>query len=336
KPWKPNHHALSSVLAIFKATRATDPRDKVYAFLGLAEELGQAGTLHPAYEKPITEVFRDAIKFMLQLSNSLNDLALKEDPQQTKTPGLESWVPDFISHGLTLPRGHPVLSLWSAEELAGNMHFMFRPSGVLEARGLQLRQRIVIAGLGSDPAPRRGQTAGLFSLFGGSRPSWDILRSSISAMYSAQMILKGQHSDDAQIELFPEEMGAILPELDAAWAEGRRSDEGIAMAQVALKELSRPISAEAFEFLKQAENNCSGKHLFTTREGQMGVGPISTREGDEIWNLVGADAPFVLRPQGDGRYTLLGGAYVHGAMFAEWHEGDFDAVAKDIKTVLLV
>ncbi|KAH7249544.1 heterokaryon incompatibility protein-domain-containing protein [Fusarium solani] len=449
KTWKPDRHGLSHVLGPFKSMRATDPRDKVYAFLGLAEELGQGGTLHPAYEKPIAEVFRDAMQFMLRSSNSLNDLALKEDPQRTKTAGLESWVPDFTSDSLASPRVHPVLSMWSKGKNPSTTDFTFHPGGVLEVRGLrigtaravheltgllgpgvdngpnslmsllqslpedssvwippltpslrsyletsglvpneeiyghvpiqdggavviqsrlevfwrtlltnrfgkefppsrstvglllrfwdrELHLRVIIAGLFSDPAASSGQTNGMFSQFGGDSPNWDMLKSSISAMYRAQKILKGQLSDDVQNDLFPKEMSAILPELDAAWAEGRRSDEGMAMAQVAMKQLSRPFSAEALGFQREVEINCSGKHLFATKEGQLGIGPKSTREGDEVWNLVGGDAPFVLRPQGGGRYALLGGASVHGAMFAEWHEGDFDAIAKDIKTVLLV
>ncbi|RSM12359.1 hypothetical protein CEP52_002546 [Fusarium oligoseptatum] len=428
--------------------RATDPRDKVYAFLGLAEELGQRGKLHPAYEKPIAEAFRDVIKFMLQSSNSLNALTLKEDPQRTKTPGLESWVPDFNSHGLMSAIVHPVLNLWSVGELAGNTHFIFGPSGDLEVQGLRigtacaaheftginrlvlddgpgsfmslvqdlpeysnvwippltpplrsyletqdlipnkevydqpligkegtiarqprlevlwrtlLRDRIgnqfppskrtvdlilgvwdkellirmVIAGMDSDPAVSIRQTNTLHSYIGGP-PNWDMLKSSISGMYCARRILKGQHSDHVQNEQFPEEMRAILPELDTAWAEGRRSDEGEAMAIMASKELHTLFSAEALEFESLVNMHCARRNLFTTREGQLGIGPKSTREGDEIWNLVGADGPLVLRPQGDGRYTLLGAAYVHGAMFAEWHEGDFDAIAKDIKTISIV
>ncbi|RSL72467.1 hypothetical protein CEP53_001117 [Fusarium sp. AF-6] len=449
KTWKPSRHGLSNVLGSFKTMRATDPRDKVYAFLGLAEELGQPGTLLPAYEKPVAEVFRDAIRFMLLSSNSLNALALKEDPQQTKTPGLESWVPDFTSRGLASSRGHPVLNLWSAGELAGNMHFMFRPSGVLEARGLcigtacaaheftgihrlvldrgpgsfmslvqalpecsnvwippmtrRLRSyleveglipnkevydqpligeegimarqprlevlwrtllmnnlgnefppskhtvdlllrfwdrglhiRMVTAGAGSDPAALIGQINPLHGYVGGNDRNWDMLKSSISSIYCAQRILKGQHGDDDRDELFPEEMRAILPELDAAWAEGRGSDEGIDMAEMVSKKLVRPSFTQVYEFERTVNMNCVGRSLFATMEGKLGVGPVSTREGDEIWNLVGADAPFVLRPQGDGRYTLLGGAYVHGAMFAEWHEWDFDAIAKDIKTISIV
>ncbi|RSL91392.1 hypothetical protein CEP51_000329 [Fusarium floridanum] len=445
----PNHQGLSHVLTPFKTTRATDPRDKVYAFLGLAEKLGQPGTLHPAYEKPIAEVFRDAIKFMLQSSNSLNALGLKEDPLQTKTPGLESWVPDFNSHDLMSAIIHPVLNLWSVGELAGNTYFIFGPSGDLEVQGLRIgtacaareftgiyrlvldddpgsfmslvqdlpeysnvwippltpslrsyleaqdlipnkeiydqpligkegtiaRQpqlevlwrtllrnrfgkqfppskrtvdlilgfwdkglhiRMAIAGMDSDPAAALiRQTNTLHSYIGGS-PNWDMLKSSISGMYCAQRTLKGQHSDHGQNEQFPEEMRAILPELDAAWAEGRRSDEGEAMADMASKELLTRFSDEALEFERLVNMNCIDRSLFATKEGKLGVGPVSTREGDEIWNLVGADAPLVLRPRGDGRYTLLGEAYVHGAMFAEWHEGGFDAVAKDIKTISIV
>lgn len=455
KSGKTDPRALSDVLDSFKSMRATDPRDKVYAFLGLAEESGQVGMLRPAYEKPVAEVFRDTMQFLLESSNSLDDLALKEDPQQSHTSGLNSWVPDFASDAPGSPRHHPVSSMWSVGERSGNMHFAFRPGGALEVRGLhiatacavhelaglngpgagdgpgfddgpyslmnvlqalptyssvwippltpslrsylkandlipnkevyhealveeegtvvrqsrlevlwrtlvrdrfrkdfpplkstvdlllpfwnkRLQGQMAIAGMFSDPARTRGEANGLLRGFKGDVPNWDILKPSISASYRAHMILKGQDVDDAQNEPFPEEISEIVPELDAAWAEERASPRGLAMAEMLREEMRMPNSEDEYEFLDKAKISCSGKNLFATKEEQLGVGPRSTKAGDEVWNLVGADAPFVLRPQGDGRYTLLGGAYVHGAMFAAWHQRDFNDIAKDIKTVLIV
>lgn len=55
--WRDDQHGLRKVLRMFQNMKATDPRDKVYAFLGLAEELGQPGTLRPDYGRSPAEVF---------------------------------------------------------------------------------------------------------------------------------------------------------------------------------------------------------------------------------------------------------------------------------------
>lgn len=49
------------------------------------------------------------------------------------------------------------------------------------------------------------------------------------------------------------------------------------------------------------------------RGGLPGLGPAATQPGDGICVLFGGDAPFVLRPAGDG-YLVVGKSYGHGLM----------------------
>jgi hypothetical protein len=64
-----------------------------------------------------------------------------------------------------------------------------------------------------------------------------------------------------------------------------------------------------------------GRSLFRTAEHQMfGLGPEKMEEGDEVWLIKETFVPFILRPQLDDRYTLVGEAYVHGIMHGEWLE----------------
>ncbi|KAF5611424.1 heterokaryon incompatibility protein [Fusarium subglutinans] len=60
-----------------------------------------------------------------------------------------------------------------------------------------------------------------------------------------------------------------------------------------------------------------GRGLFATENGRLGLGLHSTREGDEVWILDGCQVPCLLRHTGDGRYKLVGEAYVHGIMHGE-------------------
>lgn len=61
----------------------------------------------------------------------------------------------------------------------------------------------------------------------------------------------------------------------------------------------------------------TGRRLFRTEKGYLGMGTISVEPGDQVWVLKGADIPLILRPAKDGRYRLLGEAYVHGIMRGE-------------------
>jgi len=73
-------------------------------------------------------------------------------------------------------------------------------------------------------------------------------------------------------------------------------------------------------YLQRAAMACSFRAFVQTENGRMGLAPLSARLGDEIWNLKGAKIPFILRPQPDGGFKLIGEAYVHGIMQGEVFE----------------
>lgn len=53
------------------------------------------------------------------------------------------------------------------------------------------------------------------------------------------------------------------------------------------------------------------------REWGVGLAPSGAEVGDVVCVIRGAQAPFVLRPDGRGRYRVVGEAYVDGIMFGE-------------------
>ncbi|KAE8441123.1 hypothetical protein EG329_005835 [Mollisiaceae sp. DMI_Dod_QoI] len=65
-----------------------------------------------------------------------------------------------------------------------------------------------------------------------------------------------------------------------------------------------------------------GRRLFCTAEDGskgvlLGIGPESLKKWDEVWVIAGADVPMVLRPRGNGEWSLVGECYVHGIMEGE-------------------
>lgn len=59
-----------------------------------------------------------------------------------------------------------------------------------------------------------------------------------------------------------------------------------------------------------------GRTLFVSATGHVGLAPHGVREGDLIFIVLGSDVPFVLRQNGEA-YELLGEAYVQGIMDGE-------------------
>jgi hypothetical protein len=85
-----------STLQLLRDHRATDPKDKIYAVMGVSEEFQEASlrTKIPVdYSRSVQDVFIDAARFMVKDSLTLDILCLKE--ARPAVQGLPSWVPDF-------------------------------------------------------------------------------------------------------------------------------------------------------------------------------------------------------------------------------------------------
>lgn len=63
----------------------------------------------------------------------------------------------------------------------------------------------------------------------------------------------------------------------------------------------------------------TGRKVFWTQSGRLGLGPASTRAGDELWILKVGRVPFILRPlwpggggsQQGSLYALVSECYIH-------------------------
>jgi len=75
-----------------RACESTDPRDRVYAVLGIVDNDEVKG-LEPDYSLQKEVVFRAAVELLIYNSRSLDVLSACQDPERES--GLPSWVPNF-------------------------------------------------------------------------------------------------------------------------------------------------------------------------------------------------------------------------------------------------
>lgn len=92
--------SLRVLVETHRFTKSTDPRDKVYAFLGLSDQdkppLKDPTTLiRPDYSISVQEVYLKLTRAMLLSSKNLGVLCHVQDKSTTSISGLPSWVPDY-------------------------------------------------------------------------------------------------------------------------------------------------------------------------------------------------------------------------------------------------
>lgn len=87
-----------------------------------------------------------------------------------------------------------------------------------------------------------------------------------------------------------------------------------------LKSLATAYPSVSWEdYMIPTATACHNRRLLFTNTGFWGLGPnaISCEGSDYICVFYGAKTPFMLRPLGEGRFKLVGEAYVQGLMGGE-------------------
>lgn len=101
---------LLTLLENHRLARATDPRDKIYAFLGIHEEL-TGNWIHGIasdYRVTTRDAYVEAATRIIQYTSSLDVLGVAGLGNKD-VPGLPSWVPDWSARALVSPLSYKTL-----------------------------------------------------------------------------------------------------------------------------------------------------------------------------------------------------------------------------------
>lgn len=107
--------SYEDIFTSFRLLEATEPKDKIYAFLGLRPSDSIDAFLMPDYrkDKSCQMVYMEAMAYVLQTAQTLDLLAYREDTTRGRDSSLPSWVPDLRKPVLNLIQGAS-LTPWSA------------------------------------------------------------------------------------------------------------------------------------------------------------------------------------------------------------------------------
>jgi hypothetical protein len=321
--------------------QASDPRDKVYALLGICgDNIKAKPYFNPVYENRSTEKsYTLAAIQILKDSDDLLLLAHAEGDKFRSFKNLPSWVPD-----------------WSVDKILGlgvTGYLRFSAAKDLQ-KYLSIDEeslRLTLQGFRLDDIMAIGESKRQV-LSGESFPRWLSLIEQMNIIYftnenraevfwrtlitntagppeihpaprvygkafnswiSSKLELLGESPN--RLEIFQDARALISPNPPTDLAKSteiqndrHQSDPKIVSAdEIALV-------VEDFETTFSYSPHVSP---FLTRSNYMGIGSESLQINDSIWVVAGSRVPLILRPSNDSTYKIVGAAYVHGFMHGE-------------------
>ncbi|KAH0565750.1 hypothetical protein GP486_000847 [Trichoglossum hirsutum] len=342
--------SLYAVLLRHQRCLATDTRDKVFSFHGLAERFSQPQTpIRISYRDGISAVYRNTSLNILQRDQTLDLLSRPPHQLTSSLKDLPSWVPDWsISPNTSLAYswGHGPLSLAGAEIETGGVQRQF--SATLNSKYLLTTHEdmLVVEGYQFDQVVEVGpifqgvQLPYTVQSFTGIIREW--IRTVRAFLHARKVILSWQSmaqirskirytTNETRREAFWQTISVgeynrsarVQAEL-RVWSNVTRL--AIFVRQMYTDPLGLPYcvavflwhlvsNKELFVFEIQGRYTLN-RRLIRTARGYLGLASCLTDVGDDVVLCKGSSVPLVLRKTDDTAETfrLVGDSYVHGIM----------------------
>jgi hypothetical protein len=264
--------------------KCLDPRDKVYALLGLLDEDVSLG-IAPDYSLSKEEVYKDlVVRYTHEtLYSSLLRLCVLRN-----FSSLPSWVPDFSG-----PEPPEISEFSHASGYSKHEGFYDPINGNLCVRG-------VPSGTINNVRRMVPKTASVPEILVLCR-SWEPQDLEIALYRGGGTIL------DAFLSTLlcghTREVTGTGPSLEECrsfydtFVTNRRTEE---------------LPGSGKQFIELLRRNLLGRSFFTTSNGYIGLCPAVAKPGDRLCVVLGCETPLLLRPLSNGHYQIVGECFVHG------------------------
>lgn len=309
-----NSLGLTQLLIHTMGNEATDPRDKVFALFGIANQGYEKTPARPDYRRTVEEVYTDVAKFLVGDDHSLQVLSAVQHAGVRRV--LPSWVPDW---GVK----YPIRLLDAAQG-----YLNFRVHGERETYPVVTHipdsRKLALGGFSFDSICTVDKTELTFA----------VVDECDRRLFHSLPDRRAISSTTGHHELYP----PTREDVEVAWLRtisaglfpgGTQLDTLFAIARypqyvrwyLADKTSNAPPKEVVEEIFSWVSLWTKGRQVFVTQKGFLGLGPAEVEPGDVVCFLFGGNLPYVVRHLPQHEYTFLGPSYVHGIMNGEAYHG---------------
>ncbi|KAH8878816.1 HET-domain-containing protein [Thozetella sp. PMI_491] len=332
--WKLMHGQEIPILELLQnasSCLATDPRDMIFAVLGLASDIPASPTVNSEHElvcdysRSVQEVYIDFTKVHIHRHNSLNIVTFSTQ-YEGRLAGLPSWVPDWSNLRTSSCFSLAEPSLPSAPAAALHKIYFYRASGDSRPTYEFLSNgSLLTSGI------RVGQIAQVGECYAELGPPGDEFDHIIEDWKTlalgdnlSRALEPYNSTDETRFEAFDR---TITADTNLVGERAQEHERFLFLTTVLRKYLVGGISAfnrgnimDTISQWSQARRTVQlrilRRRFFTTSSNYFGLGPRNARAGDAVFVVFGCNVPIVLR-QTDSGWLLVGEAFVTGIMDGE-------------------
>lgn len=304
---------------------ATDPRDCVFALLGIASDGAWAGVAVD-YSVDCSKTYKRLAIHNMALKQSLSYLSLSGHQLQTRTPHLPSWVPDWSLNANHAPRcslaGQGFKASGDAKPdisvLPGGRE-LITPGHIVEtvhrvgkiAITLELTNPFLVTSstFAQEQVKEMSAVDECDDISSIARPTYPS-GEPFASVYWRLMICNRLAMGGPP----PPEFAEVEP-VFRNWIS--HADDVMNQRWNKLNPLRLHHAYNAIQYGAAVGKWSSGRVFCATEGRYLGWVPRGTENGDLICVLEGGEVPVVLRRAKDGRYQVLGDCYIHGIMDGE-------------------
>lgn len=329
--------SLFHILVATSFSECKDPRDKIFAVVGLAKDWLEKKILKPDYntipKEEAHKTFKDFAAADINHYKHLAALSCASGPSSE----LPSWVPDWSN----IDNAHPFTrysdrtgfcasgamkpEAWLSDDHT-TLHVMGKHVDSIGVLGPMAAFTKAIAVYEIDDSKISKIKHSLKWL----RKCEDLARdrsgmlsterqNQLSRTLMCGLTGEGFPASIESKQYFDEYLGLLsrMPER----LEGYMKDAAISDKAVrGLDEVVDPHSEMLFE--SSLSRWSSRRRFSVTQNGRLACVPKDSRKGDLLCVLFGGEVPYVLRPSGNGYYAIVGECYVDGIMHGEGLSAD--------------
>jgi hypothetical protein len=325
---------LLELLLSHKSKKSTDPKDKVYALVGISSSRHTFGLID--YSRSLRDIYTHTARHIITTSKKLDVICVKQ--HDINSEDFPSWAPDWTRPGRWGPHsGGPIIGLHHREPqftasgtTLADVQFL-KDGYVLRTKGIHID---TIATLGM-PFKKRGPPSDVAPLLEVFHDWWNLFVSttnsgSLSAQKSFAKAISCGNWEFQDEEIYSSKLENIFALSDEVLSNSdilrldppSRSSTNLSNSTASLlddEETTDEPEKAQFSTILSAGLTMNRRRMFISKEKTVGLAPWDAEQGDIICVLLGCRFPVVLRPRGpsDNYYVLVGEAYIEGFMDGE-------------------
>ncbi|KAI0381777.1 heterokaryon incompatibility protein-domain-containing protein [Hypomontagnella monticulosa] len=316
-----NRKQLYDHLRSYRKRQASDPRDKVYALLGMSM-WEKATPLRSDYSIDVKQVYINTTMKCIEETNSLS--ILEGIMRPSAIPNLPSWVHDWtITDDIT-----------NGFEAKPTSDELYSTGGELTKATLCCNSELLVDGI------MAGMVTSLGLVWGYSAPRYMFIKWERMIAENGLALNEAYMNGQSRSDAFRSTMGGdLVVHPIGQLAHGRFNIPHYTRAKEDDREVCRDWwdvvendkSPECSTHMKYViQPTVADNRFFLTDQGLMGIGPTGMRVGDKVYVIRGSQLPYILRDisireskQEGCRHLprlcfgLIGSSYVHGIMDGE-------------------